>query len=129
VWASASKEQRVNRRPTRTPFSLDSQLLDRPLSSLLPTTPNGMPGFDALNRQCRTLEAQLDGKMAAYARLGAALARSDDTESTGAPSRHADVAREVEDLLTQVRKLATVACWAASVDADTNGRHAAARRQ
>lgn len=62
-----------------------------------------MSGYDALNRQCRTLESLFDNKLTAYARLASTIGRGgDDAETSGAGERWAEVEQEVEDLLEKV---------------------------
>lgn len=62
-----------------------------------------MSGYDALHRQCRTLESIFDAKLTAYARLAASIGRGgDDAEASGAQGRWADVEQEVDDLLEKV---------------------------
>ena len=62
-----------------------------------------MATYDALHRQCRTLESLFDSKLTAYARMGSSISRSDDVEASGSSERWRDVEDEVEDLLEKVR--------------------------
>jgi golgi SNAP receptor complex member 1 len=61
-----------------------------------------MATYDALHRECRTLESLLDAKLTSYARLGSSLARADDVEAEGSSERWRDVEYEVTDLLEKV---------------------------
>jgi Golgi SNAP receptor complex protein 1 len=61
-----------------------------------------MAGYDALNRQCRTLESLFDAKLTAYARMGSQISRTEDLEAGGSTERWSDVEDEVEDLLEKV---------------------------
>jgi Golgi SNAP receptor complex protein 1 len=65
-----------------------------------------MSGYDALHRQCRTLESLFDSKLTAYARLASSIGRGgDDTEASGVQARWSEVEQEVGDLLEKVRRL------------------------
>lgn len=61
-----------------------------------------MATYDALHRQCRTLESLFDSKLTTYARMGSSISRSDDIEASGSNERWRDVEDEVEDLLEKV---------------------------
>jgi hypothetical protein len=63
-----------------------------------------MSGYDALHRQCRTLESLFDAKLTAYARLASSIGRGgDDAEASGSRARWSEVEEEVDDLLEKVR--------------------------
>ncbi|KAG8219578.1 hypothetical protein J3R82DRAFT_529 [Butyriboletus roseoflavus] len=64
-----------------------------------------MATYDALHRQCRTLESLFDSKLTSYARLASAIVRNqDDVESSGSRERWQDLQSEVEDLLEKLRE-------------------------
>jgi Golgi SNAP receptor complex protein 1 len=63
-----------------------------------------MSTYDSLRRQARTLESVLDGKMAAYSRLGTRLDTHDISElEAGRQERWSDLEAEIEGLLDKVR--------------------------
>ena len=64
-----------------------------------------MATYDALHRQCRTLESLFDAKLTTYTRLAAALSTrsTHDVETADAPERWRDVEMEAEELLEKVR--------------------------
>jgi Golgi SNAP receptor complex protein 1 len=59
-----------------------------------------MASYDALRRQCRTLENQIDNKLSSYARIG--TSDPDDLESGLVSQRRQDLETELSDLLNQV---------------------------
>lgn len=69
-----------------------------------------MAGYDALHRQCRTLESLFDAKLTTYSRLASALSRGENTdlEAGGSSERWRDVEMEVEDLLEKVCTLLVI---------------------
>lgn len=65
-----------------------------------------MSSYDALHRQCRTLEALFDTKLTAYARLASSITRNhEDLEAGGSAERWKDLEVEVDELLEKVRYL------------------------
>ncbi|EIN13877.1 v-SNARE protein [Punctularia strigosozonata HHB-11173 SS5] len=65
-----------------------------------------MVGYDALHRQCRTLESLFDTKLTTYTRLASSISRGEhsDLEASGSNERWRDVESEVEDLLEKLRE-------------------------
>ncbi|KAI5898229.1 V-snare-domain-containing protein [Schizophyllum commune H4-8] len=78
-----------------------------------------MSSYDALHRQCRTLENLFDAKLTSYAQLASAIGRpGHDVEADGAPSRCADLEMELEELLEKLEdNNAQLATLAATPDA------------
>ena len=63
-----------------------------------------MSTYDALHRQCRTLESLFDNKLTAYSRLASTITRNaDDLEASGSGERWKDLEDEVDELLSKVR--------------------------
>ncbi|PCH34201.1 V-snare-domain-containing protein [Wolfiporia cocos MD-104 SS10] len=64
-----------------------------------------MSTYDALHRQCRTLESLFDTKLTAYARLASAMTRSqDDLEAGDSAERWRDLEAEVDELLEKLHE-------------------------
>jgi Golgi SNAP receptor complex protein 1 len=63
-----------------------------------------MATYDAVHRQCRTLESIFDTKLTTYTRLASELSSSQnqDVEASGSPQRWKDVEMELEELLEKV---------------------------
>lgn len=62
-----------------------------------------MATYDALHRQCRTLESLFDTKLTSYSRLASAATRGqNDVEASGSTERWKDLEIEAEELLEQV---------------------------
>ena len=62
-----------------------------------------MATYDALHRQCRTLESLFDTKLTAYSRVASIIPRvQDDVEAGTSTARWKDMELEVEELLEKV---------------------------
>ncbi|KAG8783442.1 hypothetical protein FRC15_005183 [Serendipita sp. 397] len=62
-----------------------------------------MANYDTLRRQARTLESVLEGKMAAYSRLGTNLGAHDEVElEAGVQDRWSNLEAEVEGLFEKL---------------------------
>ena len=62
-----------------------------------------MATYDALHRQCRTLESLFDTKLTAYSRIASTIPRvQDDVEAGTSTARWKDMELEVEELLEKV---------------------------
>jgi hypothetical protein len=70
---------------------------------------DSMATYDALHRQCRTLESLFDAKLTTYTRLASSISRGEhnDLEASGSNERWKDVELEVEDLLEKVKIMLT----------------------
>jgi len=60
-----------------------------------------MSSYDALRRQCRTLENQIDNKLSTFSKLGSS--DPDELESGIVSQRRLDLEDEISDLLQQLR--------------------------
>ncbi|KAL6307692.1 V-snare-domain-containing protein [Sparassis latifolia] len=65
-----------------------------------------MSTYDALHRQCRTLESLFDTKLTSYSRLASTITRNqEDIEAGGSSERWKDLEIEVEELLQKLGEI------------------------
>ncbi|TCD64311.1 hypothetical protein EIP91_004258 [Steccherinum ochraceum] len=68
-----------------------------------------MSSYDALHRQCRTLESLFDNKLTAYSRLASTITRNqssqDNLEAGGSGERWKDLEVEVDELLVELGEI------------------------
>lgn len=65
-----------------------------------------MANYDALHRQCRTLENIFDTKLNSYSQLVSSLSSGGDVEASGSTARWRDLELELEELMEKACQLA-----------------------